>query len=220
MNRSRLTKHVRSLLHHAQVVLGAAVLTVAVFLVLPLIQAISEPPRPDLVLVSADTAALPPPPPPPEPEPEEEQEDEKPPELQPDAPPLDLAQLELALDPGMGGGWTTAEFAIKLDTAIAGDGGGDGGLFALDDLDQKPRCVYKQSPRVTPQMRRKGGGTVYVAFVVDEGGRVQNPIVQESPDPIYDKPAVDAVRRWKFEPGKRSGQAVSSRMRVPITFKF
>jgi protein TonB len=27
-----------------------------------------------------------------------------------------------------------------------------------------------------------------------------------------------AVKQWKFEPGKRKGQAVRFRMRVPITF--
>jgi len=42
--------------------------------------------------------------------------------------------------------------------------------------------------------------------------------VQSSPDPVFERPALTAVKQWKFEPGKRGGQAVRFRMRVPITF--
>ena len=35
---------------------------------------------------------------------------------------------------------------------------------------------------------------------------------------LREKPALAAIKQWKFEPGKRSGQPVRFRMRVPITF--
>jgi periplasmic protein TonB len=218
VNRSHTQSERQSLLHHGAVAVGAAVLTLAFFLVLPLIQAIAKAKTADTLLRTMDTAVLPPPPPPP-PEPEQDEPDkqEPPPELEPDAPPPDLSQLELALNPGVGGGWTTADFAVKLKSAAGGGADGDN-LFSLADLDQKPRAIYQLLPTMTPQMRRKGGGTVYVLFVVDESGRVENPIVHESPDPVYDKPALDAVRKWKFEPGKRNGKPVRFRMRAPITF--
>lgn len=200
--------------------LGATALTIACFLVLPLIEAIASTPAADTLLRSVDTVALPPPPPPP-PEVEEDkppEADEKPPEMQPDAPPLDLSQLELALNPGVGGGWSTADFAIKLNRG-GGDSADDStGLFSVADLDQQPRVVYPHNPQMTPQIRRKAPGTVYVVFVVDEDGRVQNPVVQQSPDPVFDRAALDAIKKWKFEPGKRKGQPVRFRMRQPITF--
>jgi protein TonB len=59
---------------------------------------------------------------------------------------------------------------------------------------------------------------VYVLFVVDQRGRVESPMVQSSTDPKFEAAAVAAVKQWKFEPGKRNGQAVKFRMRVPITF--
>jgi protein TonB len=208
----------RSPLRHLMVLAGASAWTLAFFLVLPLIQAIGQLPEADLLLRAAPSVALPPPPPAPEDEPEKEEEkEEKPPELQPDAPPLDLSQLELALNPGVGGGWTTADFAMKLDRIAGGDGSGDD-PFSLADLDQQPRAIYRLNPQMTTAIRRKAPGTVQIVFVVDEQGRVQNPVVQSSPDPVFEKPALDAIRKWKFEPGKRGGKAVSTRMRVPITF--
>lgn len=200
---------------------GGALGTLFCFLVLPLIQAISAAADSDTILRSIDTGAVPPPPPPP-PEVEEPPpppEAEKPPEMQPEAPPLDLSQLELALDPGVGGGWTTADFAVKLGAGQgSGEGGEDGGLFSVADLDQQPRVVYPHNPQITPQIRKKAPGTVYVVFVVDEDGRVQNPVVQQSPDPVFDRAALDAIKKWKFEPGKRNGKPVRFRMRQPITF--
>ena len=71
---------------------------------------------------------------------------------------------------------------------------------------------------MTPDMKRKAPGQVYVIFVVDEQGRVQNPKVQRSSDPIFERAALTAVRQWKFEPGKREGRPVRFRMRVPLTF--
>ena len=201
---------------------GGTLLTLAFFLVLPLIQAITAATTTDTMLRSVDSVALPPPPPPP-PEVEEEkppEEEEKPPEMQPETPPLDLSQLELALDPGVGGGVGTGDFTIKLgNLGGAGEGEEGGGTFSVADLDQQPRVLYPHNPTMTPAIRRKAPGTVYIVFLVDEEGRVQNPVVQQSPDPVFDRPALDAIKKWKFEPGKRNGKPVRFRMRQPITFK-
>ncbi len=204
------------------VLLGAAVMTAAFFLVLPLIEAIAAQPPLDTTMRGLDIANLPPPPPPPpeeEKKKEEEKPEEKPPELVEDHQPLDLAQLELAMNPSIGDGWMSGDFAVRLDV-VAASGGDDGmeGLFSLADLDQKPRVAYQPSPVIDAQVRKKAPGTVTILFIVDQRGRVENPIVQESTDPIFDKPALNAVRQWKFEPGKRNGQPVRFRMRVPITF--
>jgi protein TonB len=194
-------------------------LTLCSFLVLPLIQAITEQPEPDTLLQPMDVASLPPPPAPEEPEPEPEPEpEEQPPELLEEAEPLDLSQLELALDPGLGGaGWMGADFAVKLDTA-ASSGGDVDALFALSDLDQQPRVTYQPMPVLSKQMRKKAPGTVKLIFIVDSRGQVVNPRVQSSSDPIFEKAALAALKKWRFEPGKRGGRAVSSRMRIPITF--
>jgi protein TonB len=187
--------------------------------VLPLIQAITAASQADTLIRSVDSVALPPPPPPP-PEIEEEkppEQEEKPPEMQPESQPLDLSQLELALNPGVGSSFGTGDFALKLGN-LGGGEDGEGGTFSVADLDQQPRVLYPHNPQITPQIRRKAPGTVYVVFLVDEEGRVQNPVVQQSPDPVFDRAALDAIKKWKFEPGKRNGKPVRFRMRQPITF--
>jgi protein TonB len=208
-----------SVLRTCAVALGSAGITLLLFLVLPVMQAIHAGPDMDTLLRAADTTSLEPPPPVEEPEPEEpEPEEAPPPELAPEAQPLDLAQLELALGPASGGtGWAGGDFAVRLDTALESAGDMEQ-LFSLADLDQRPRAVHQPGPLIDAEVRKAGGGTVHVLFVVDPDGRVENPIVQKQAHPALDRAALGAVKQWKFEPGRRNGEAVRFRMRVPITF--
>lgn len=203
------------------VVVGAAALTLVFFLVLPLMQTLTKPLTTDLMVQSIDTAKLEAPEPPPEMEPEEEPEpEEKPPELAEDAPPLDLSQLELALNSGFSEGMMGGDFAVKLNTVVSGGQSVDA-LFSIADLDQKPRVMYQSTPIKNTAMKKllkKVSGKVYIVFVVNKRGRVENPIVQKSSDPVLEKSALTAVKQWRFEPGKHNGNAVRFRMRVPITF--
>lgn len=210
----------RATVHRTLVAGGALLLTLLVFLVLPVMETIGQPDAPDTLLQSIDTADVPPPPAAPEPEREEPpKQDEPPPELNEPAQPLDLSQLEVALNPGIGGEYLGGDFAAATLTTRTADGaGGSEGLFSLADLDQKPRALHQPSPTLTPDLRRKAPATVHILFLVGTDGRVENPIVQKSTDAAFEPPALAAIKQWKFEPGKRNGQPVRFRMRVPITF--
>jgi protein TonB len=218
----KFARFLKELVHRVIVTVGALSMALAFFLVLPLMETITKPPETDLIVSSVDTANLPPPPPPPpeeekKPEPEKEKE---PPKLAEEAPPLDLEQLSLALNPGLiGGDSLGGDFAVKLNLAGAGGSSGDvDTLFSLSDLDKKPRIIYQPSPSLTPQVRQKAPGTVHIIFMVDQSGKVENPIVQNSTDPVFEAPALAAIKQWRFEPGNRNGQPVKFRMRVPIIF--
>ncbi|MGD8376147.1 MAG: energy transducer TonB [Acidobacteriota bacterium] len=217
----RKTGIVSWILQRASALALSLVLTVALFLVLPVMQAIGNPIRDDMMLRSVGVANLPPPPPPPpEQEPEEPEEVEEPPKLTEEAPPLDLSQLELALNPGFGGGFG-GEIAIDLGARLAQATTGEDAdqVFSLGQLDQRPRVLFQRPPRYPADLLRSGRqGTVYVLFTVQRDGRVADVEVQRSTDPAFERPAVEAVRQWKFEPGTRNGQAVRFKMRVPITF--
>ena len=199
---------------------GSVAATLALFLILPVMQTISSPPPKDLIVSGIDVANVPPPPPPPpEPEQKEEEPPEEPPKLEQEAQPLDLSQLELSLDPGLGSG-AFADFAIDLGEALESQGeDGLDQIFSLADLDQKPRALFQRAPRYPQELRAAGRqGSVTVLFTVDTSGRVVDPKVQRSTDPAFEQPALDAVRQWRFEPGTRKGEAVPFRMRIPITF--
>jgi protein TonB len=211
------------LAQRASTMLLALALTVGLFLVLPLMQAIGSPVERDLGLRAVDLASLPPPPPEPE---DQEIEEEKPPEsppkleLQPEAPPLDLAQLELALNP-VAGEALFGDFTIRLVDQLGSEGGSEelDRVFSLSDLDQRPRVLFQRSPSYPAELRRRQRqGTVYVVFLVDRQGRVLDPKVEKSTDPAFEGAALEAVRQWKFEPGTRNGEKVQFKMRVPITF--
>lgn len=211
----------RRVWHGTLTVLGALGGMLACFLLLPVLQMITQTVSHDLELRDVDLASLPPPPPPVEEqqEPEKPPEDPEPPQLAEDAPPLDLSQLEMALNPGFGGGDLAGDYTIKIQGIGGGGGKGDDDLFSLADLDQKPRAVLQQQPVLTAALRKRLPATVNVLFVVDESGRVENPIVQNSSDPQFEAAALAAIRQWKFEPGKRAGKPVRFRMRQPFTFK-
>ena len=153
--------------------------------------------------------------------------EDTPPELaEQNAAPLDLAQLEMALDPGQGGGaggdFASRGRALGAASMAQGKVGADsavGEVFSIADLDQVPRATSQPAPAYPPELRKKKmAGTVYVLFLVDKSGRVVSPIVQRSSNAVFEQPAIQAVKSWRFEPGKRAGQTVQFKMRVPITF--
>jgi protein TonB len=207
--------------------LSGLALGLGIFLLLPVLESITSTPAEELQVQDADTIA--PPPPPPEIEQEEDKPDEPPPEQEPpkladEAPPLDLSQLELALNPGTGGaGNFSGDFAVNLGAAIkqASDSAEEAdGLFSVGDLDQKPRVIAQSSPVVPAALKKlqSDNVTVQVIFVVNQQGRVEEPKVRRSNNSAFDQVAINCVKSWKFEPGKRNGEPVRFRMMAPITF--
>ena len=211
----------RKLFNRVITVVVAGALTLLFFLVLPIIQTINEAMKDDKYTVSTPDTPAPEPPPdmpdPPEP-PEEEPESEPEPELdQPQQRLADLTEFSDMLS-GVGDGVGIGQgFAPpEINTEQLAAAGMEGGL-GMAELDQKPRPISQASPRIPPQMRGRGG-KVYVVFDVNKRGRVENAIVERATHPLLEAPALQAVRKWTFEPGKRAGQPARFRMRVPIVF--
>jgi len=94
-------------------------------------------------------------------------------------------------------------------------------IVDLIDADVPPNPVEQEAP-VFPSEARRGhiGGRVIVEFVVDKGGRVQQPQVLRSSHRIFEAPALEAIRKWKFEPGQKDGDIVQVRMRMPFVFNY
>jgi|WetSurMetagenome_2_1015567.scaffolds.fasta_scaffold05683_3 periplasmic protein TonB len=133
---------------------------------------------------------------------------------------IDLAAISNALDGSMGGdgGFTTGGLPTFQPGGSGGGGGVEEDILSLNDLDQQPRVVFQAAPVLTVPMRAQVPATVRVIFIVDAGGKVTNPIVQQSSNPLFDDASLAAVKQWKFEPGKHNGKEVAFRMSVPITF--
>lgn len=136
-----------------------------------------------------------------------------------------LSAIEAVLSGQAGGG---GDFTDALSFSSGGRIGGMGkggaldesleNAFSLAEIDQKPRAIFQAAP-VYPAGKRALEVVVSVVFVVDQTGKVTNPRVEKSTDPAFEKPAVDAVKQWKFEPAIKAGKRVSYKMRVPIRFQ-
>jgi TonB family protein len=73
-----------------------------------------------------------------------------------------------------------------------------------------------------PEAARRAGveGRVIVQFVVDEEGRVVDPVAVRSPSPMLSEAALAAVRLAEFTPGLDAGEPVKVRFSLPVTFRL
>lgn len=90
-------------------------------------------------------------------------------------------------------------------------------FFAIEQI---PRQM-KTGPPVYPELARKAGleGTVYIEFIVGSDGKVGNVNVLQGPQ-IFRQAAIDAIRKWKFEPAMLNEKAVAVRMTQSVIFKL
>lgn len=193
-------------------------LAVLIFAVLPFTTAISTAKQRQLMATKVDVSSLAPetvvdelPPPP-----EEKPEEEPPPELS-DAQETPM-NLNVSLDVALGGG---GGMAMGL-AGLGGEGIGSAlDAFDVADLEKRPEAISQVSPAYPPELRKaKIEGTVTLVFLLNESGLVEDPRVESSTHPEFEKPAVDALRKWRFRPGMREGQAVKTFMRLPMRFRI
>lgn len=148
---------------------------------------------------------------------EAEKAPEAPPEPQlVDAPPP--VPLSADLDVAAGSGGALAGFgevqAATAATATQQD------AFDVNDLEKRPEAVSQVAPVYPAGLRKaKIEGAVTLMFILDEEGRVEDPRVENSSHPEFEKPALEAIRRWRFRPGMKDGHSVRTYIRIPIRFR-
>lgn len=104
------------------------------------------------------------------------------------------------------------------DIGVRG-GGGPRGIISSVDLDRVPNAKVQLPPDYPVAMRQAGvSGSVLVEFDVNAEGRVVRAEATRCTHREFAEPAVRAVRKWRFEPGRRHGRVVPFRLTVPIEF--
>ena len=111
------------------------------------------------------------------------------------------------------------------DRIGATDGpGGDGGEGLTPGNGVSwPRLVREVKPNYTPDaMRAQVEGMVELEILVLADGSVGRVNVVRSLDARFglDQEAINAVRRWRFDPGRRMGKAVATRVGVELSFNL
>ncbi|MEX0769857.1 MAG: energy transducer TonB [Balneolaceae bacterium] len=79
-----------------------------------------------------------------------------------------------------------------------------------------------QSKIQYPEMARRAGieGRVYLRFIVNEKGEVENPVITRGIGGGCDEEAIRAVKQAKFKPGMQRGKPVRVQYSLPIVFRL
>ena len=99
-------------------------------------------------------------------------------------------------------------------------------LTALGPAGQRPQIMggagsFYLSIDYPEEARRRGiQGRVILDFIVDTEGQTQDVRILKSLHPSCDSSAVAALMRTRFVPGKRNGEPIPVRMRLPVRFQL
>ena len=113
----------------------------------------------------------------------------------------------------------------------SGDGGGVGsghggpgvgpGLFHVGNGVSAPVAIYTPSPEFSEEARKaKYQGAVVLSGIVGVDGRVHEARVVRALGMGLDQKALDVIKLWKFDPGKKDGRPVAVEMQLEIDFNL
>lgn len=92
---------------------------------------------------------------------------------------------------------------------------------AAQSKTEPPVPVRTVAPDYPDELRREGvSGLVMVKCEIDVQGNVTTTEVEKSSNPAFEKPALAAVKKWKFKPAKQDGNPVAIKVSIPIKFVF
>ncbi len=112
--------------------------------------------------------------------------------------------------PGKGGGFGPGS-----------GGGAGGGVFRVGNGVSAPRLVKKVEPEYSEEARKaKYQGTVVLAVQVWEDGRAHNINVVRSLGLGLDEKAMEAVRQWRFVPGRKEDKPVKVTATIEVNFRL
>jgi protein TonB len=95
---------------------------------------------------------------------------------------------------------------------------GTGGMGGLQEAIPLVRIPPLYPPRA---LSRRIEGRVKIEFTVSEEGKVQNPVVVAAkPKGVFDRAALRAIRRWKFNKRLVDGQPVKWQTAQTIIFQI
>jgi len=95
------------------------------------------------------------------------------------------------------------------------------GVYRAGGAVTAPRVIYAPDPQYTDKARKaKINGTVVVSLIVTADGRVRDVQVIKSLTPDLDRKAIEAFRKWKFNPATKDGQPVAVQIKAEASFKL
>jgi RNA polymerase sigma factor (sigma-70 family) len=94
-----------------------------------------------------------------------------------------------------------------------------GPSWPLKELDSMPKATRRPAPAYPADLRAAEiGGSVVVSFVIDATGKVQDAKAVKSTHHGFEEAAIAAVKEWQFEPGRKGGRMVNTRVTQLLEF--
>lgn len=118
-------------------------------------------------------------------------------------------------------GLEVSKGAVSIPVTRPGTNFGKGmkDLFDIRDLDQSIVPRVRVPANYPFELKRNGiEGWARVRFIVTTTGDVIDAYATGSSHREFEQPAIEAVMRWKFRPGKKGGRNVNVRAEQEITF--
>jgi protein TonB len=114
---------------------------------------------------------------------------------------------------------------LGAEFGSAGGGGGDGrGALAFNAglADRDPLPLVRVEPEYPPQARqRRLEGWVQVQFTISTGGSVKDSVVVKSSHSLFERNALQAVSKWKYQPQLKGGKPTEAPgQQVVLRFKM
>jgi len=83
---------------------------------------------------------------------------------------------------------------------------------------EAPQVIRKRDPERPAMVGALVEALVVVELVIDVDGVVRQPRIVSSPAPAVSYAALEAVRHWRFKPGKMDGKPVPVRFNLTVNF--
>lgn len=97
----------------------------------------------------------------------------------------------------------------KINATPAADNG--------NGYDTPPSPIYRAAATY-PETAIGIEGTIYVRVMIDARGNVRDAKVSRGGNPALEWAAIDAAKRWRFQPALRNGIPVESEVEIPFRF--
>ncbi len=92
-------------------------------------------------------------------------------------------------------------------------------IYSPNALDERPKVKHSEKAQYPDELRETGGwGFAKVRFVVDEHGRVEDPVVTDADEEAFGREAIRTLMAFEFEPGMKDGQAVKTRLEYSFDY--
>lgn len=204
-------------------VLFSLVITLAMFLSIPLTQIASE--YVQNSRSNEDRHILVAPPPKVELQPVVEEEKTKMEEedikLDKEFEPIDLSLLDLALNVGNGNATDGVGIYVGNFEVDESEFDVDLNIFEIHQLDKAPFAIQQIAPFYPNDMKRQYiEGSVIAECIVTDTGDVKRIRITKSTRKEFELPVINALRRWQFNPGVKDDKDVYTHVRIPFYFNL